>query len=158
MNRSAPQSGPEQAEELQPYELADLLGIDRADAGLLATAVVRLPVGWSHRWKSRRGAMELTATEVAFLLNQDPSTVTRWCQAGRLAYRRAGARLYRIAPAALVACLKKMNGGTAPEVVETAAQRDRRAMASRAEALAMCGQSKPRSKRKSSAALQKKAA
>lgn len=125
---------------LEPYELADLLGIDRADISLLTTAQFRLPAGWSETWKKRRGALEFKPVEAAFLVGRNTSTVLRWCQGkggAKLAARRSGS-LWRISPAALIACLKRMSGEPA-KVVETPAQRDRRARSDKEIAAAMCG-------------------
>lgn len=146
-----PTASESEYEELQPFELADLLRIDRADAGLLTSAPVRLPPGWADKWRSRRGAMELTVAEVAFLVGRNPCTVQRWCQGkacggARLAARRSGPHLYRISPAALVAHLRAMAGGAAPAVVETPTQRDRRARSDKEAAAALCGTGRPKPK------------
>ncbi|VTR92789.1 unnamed protein product [Gemmata massiliana] len=148
-----------EGELFDPFQLAELLGVDRRDAGVLAVAPVRLPAGWAKRWRTRSGAMELSQADVAMLVGRSVKTITRWCRPDKvrglapvLTARRAGPRDYRVSPAALVACLKKMTGDTAPPVIETPAQRERRSQASIEKARALCGQSKPPSRRKRAAA------
>lgn len=124
---------------LEPYELMDLLGIDRAKAGLFTTAPFRIKTDWVEKWRNRRGALELKPAEVAFLVGRNVATVTRWCNGigGKLVARASG-HYWRISPAALVACLEAMSGPP-PTIVETPIQRDRRAQADKEAARAVLG-------------------
>lgn len=121
---------------LAPDALADLLGVDRADAGLLATAPVRLPAAWVDDWRTRLGPLELTVPMAAVILGNSPRTLWDWIKAARLAARRRG-RVYIVSPAALVECQRSHNAGTVPVPVTTPAQERRRARAAKDRAARM---------------------
>lgn len=113
---------------LTPFELADLLGVDRADAGLLATSVIRVPTDFLEAWKSRLGPRELSVTEIAFVTGIAARTLLDWLAAKSLVGRRvSGAgRGYRVSPHALIEFLRKRNAGPVPVVVETPTQARKR--------------------------------
>lgn len=131
---------------LSPAELADLLGVDRADAGLLSTAPVRLPAAFVRGWGSRLGPLELTTAEVGLVLGLPITTLRDWIAKG-LRARKANRLEYSIAPAALVEFLRlKVNRGKPPVPSETPRQAERRAAAAKARVAELC--SKPAPKRR----------
>jgi hypothetical protein len=118
----------ESIETLTPYELADLLGVDRADAGLIATNVIRVPGDFLSAWKSRLGPRELSVVEIHFLTGIPQRTLIDWLKAKTLVGRRTIGRGsgYRVSPQALVDCLRKKNDGPIPPVIESAGQERKR--------------------------------
>lgn len=118
----------ESIETLTPFELADLLGVDRADAGLLSTNVIRVPSDFLAAWKTRFGPRELSVTEIHFLTGIPQRTVLDWLKAKSLVGRRTGGRGagYRVSPQSLVECLRKKNNGPVPPVVESVGQERKR--------------------------------
>jgi hypothetical protein len=127
---------------LSPGELGELLGLDAADSRHLGSAAVRVPAAWVADWKTRTGAQELSASEVAMILGVNPKTVTNWI--GRVApptlrARRVAGFAYRVSPAELARFLRALNGGTnPPPVVETPNQERRRAATAKERAAAAC--------------------
>lgn len=118
----------ESIETLTPYELADVLGVDRADAGLLATNVIRVPGDFLAAWKNRMGPRELSVAEMHFLTGIPERTLLDWLKAKTLVGRRVIGRGsgYRVSPQSLVECLRKKNDGPVPPVIETVGQERKR--------------------------------
>lgn len=114
----------ESIETLTPFGLADLLGVDRADAGLLSTNVVRVPGDVLAAIKSRLGPRELSVAEISLLTGIPQRTVLDWLKAKTLVGRRVIGRGsgYRTSPQALVECLRKKNDGPVPPVIESPKQ------------------------------------
>jgi hypothetical protein len=121
---------------LSPYDLADLLGVNRADAGLLSTTEIRVPTDFISAWKSRLGPLELSVTEITFITGIAGRTLVDWLKAKSLVGRRIGGagRGYRVSPQSLVEFLRLKNDGPTPVVVETPRQERERGAASQRRA------------------------
>jgi len=127
---------------LSPFDLAELLGVDRADAGLLSSAPVRLPADWPAKWRARLGPLELTTAEVGMLTGRPRRTVQDWIKQYGLKARPASGGDFAVAPAALVEFFRGRSAGKVPVPVETPRQRDARGARAKAKAAEVCGRGK----------------
>jgi hypothetical protein len=126
---------------LTPLELADLLGVDRADAGLLATGQVRVSAAFVESWTNRVGPLELSLKEVSLITGIPGRTLADWCKAKTLIARRVigPGRGYRVAPSHLIESLRAKNDGPVPPVGETPLRQQKRARDAKQRLLAACG-------------------